>query len=147
MSYKQCFKCEVVKHIEQFYTHPRMADGHLGKCKECTRLDAVRHRAANLDKVKAYDRGRSLKPHRIDDRKRRHAELRRSAPVKYQARCEVSNAIRDGRIAKQPCEVCGGRDVTAHHDDYSRPLDVRWLCWTHHGEQHRKYDYSKLTQP
>ncbi len=57
----------------------------------------------------------------------------------------VELAIRYGRIAPQPCERCGhlgtmrdGRvDVQAHHDDYSRPLDVRWLFQPHHHEWHR----------
>lgn len=45
----------------------------------------------------------------------------------------VNNAIRDGKIARQPCEVCG-RKAQAHHEDYSKPLDVRWLCFQHHRE-------------
>jgi hypothetical protein len=48
----------------------------------------------------------------------------------------VSNAIRTGRLARQGCEVCGDR-AHAHHDDYSKPLDVRWLCSQHHTDHHR----------
>lgn len=35
-SVKTCFKCGKEKSLDEFYTHPRMKDGHLGKCKECT---------------------------------------------------------------------------------------------------------------
>ncbi|HEC73154.1 MAG TPA: hypothetical protein ENI26_02140 [Methylophaga aminisulfidivorans] len=58
-------------------------------------------------------------------------------PTKRQAHNQVANALRDGRLEKQPCEVCGEKEVHAHHDDYAKPLDVRWLCNKHHNEWHR----------
>ncbi len=58
-------------------------------------------------------------------------------PERRKARVAVGNALRDGRLTKGPCEGCGASDVQAHHDDYSRPLDVRWLCRDHHGDKHR----------
>jgi hypothetical protein len=48
----------------------------------------------------------------------------------------VSAAKAKGILAIQPCEVCGKEAVHAHHDDYSRPLDVKWLCPFHHKERH-----------
>ena len=47
----------------------------------------------------------------------------------------VLNAIRDGKMERLSCEVCGAK-AQAHHDDYSKPLDVRWLCFKHHREHH-----------
>ena len=44
----------------------------------------------------------------------------------------VQFAIRKGRLVRQPCEVCGCTTVHGHHDDYSKPLEVRWLCPLHH---------------
>jgi hypothetical protein len=61
-------------------------------------------------------------------------------PEKVKASQAVSNAIRDGRMVKGPCEVCGTTErIEGHHDDYSKPLDVRWLCVPHHAEHHRPY--------
>ena len=48
----------------------------------------------------------------------------------------VSYAYRIGELRPEPCEVCGSTEVDAHHDDYARALDVRWLCRTHHSQQH-----------
>lgn len=47
-------------------------------------------------------------------------------------------AIQQGLLVKKPCEVCGTTEkVEAHHDDYTKPLEVRWLCKTHHQEHHK----------
>lgn len=53
------------------------------------------------------------------------------------ARRAVSEALRRGQIAKQPCAQCGSDHVEAHHTDYLQPLVVTWLCRYHHREAHR----------
>lgn len=57
---------------------------------------------------------------------------------KRSAHVAVGNAIRDGKLKKKPCEVCGSIKVEAHHDDYSKPLKVRWLCIKHHNHHHQR---------
>jgi hypothetical protein len=56
----------------------------------------------------------------------------------HKARHLARQAIRRGDLVRMPCEVCGMVKSEAHHDDYSKPLDVRWLCRTHHTEWHLK---------
>lgn len=57
-------------------------------------------------------------------------------PDKRSAHFQVQNELRRGRIKKSPCEKCGALKVQAHHDDYSAPLNIRWLCAPHHKEAH-----------
>jgi len=51
-------------------------------------------------------------------------------------RIKTRQAIARGKLTRQPCEACGATPVEAHHDDYSRPLDVRWLCTPCHRAHH-----------
>lgn len=59
---------------------------------------------------------------------------------KVRVRSKTRSAIRLGQISKGTCEVCGSKNVEAHHDDYAQPLNVRWLCRIHHREHHRRFD-------
>lgn len=166
---KQCFKCNQIKPLGMFYKHPQMLDGHVNKCKECNKRDVKQNRAAKLDYYQEFDRLRSQKPERkarqainyqrlriekpeqyaaygkkwLSTNKEKRAKVlqdyRNRYPEKYKAHCAVNNAIRDGKLLKMPCSVCGNEKSQAHHDDYTKPLDVVWLCSRHHGERHRKY--------
>jgi hypothetical protein len=49
-------------------------------------------------------------------------------PEKVKARAAVNNAVRDGYLMKPEKCGCGGSPVEAHHVDYTKPLDVAWLC-------------------
>lgn len=58
---------------------------------------------------------------------------------KKRAHYAVSYALKEGILVKQPCEKCGTvLNVHAHHDDYEKQLEVRWLCAYHHAEHHRQ---------
>jgi hypothetical protein len=52
--------------------------------------------------------------------------------IRMLARIAVRSAVYKGRMQRLPCEVCGQKKSEAHHDDYSRRFDVRWLCREHH---------------
>lgn len=66
----------------------------------------------------------------------RQANWRRANPEKYRAHVAVQRALSAGALTKGKCEVCGASATDAHHDDYTRPLDVRWLCRQHHTRLH-----------
>lgn len=61
---------------------------------------------------------------------------RQRYPEKIKAREAVSRAVKSGKLKRLPCEVCGDQNSQAHHEDYSRPLDVVWLCRKHHRQRH-----------
>ena len=66
----------------------------------------------------------------------RQANWRRANAEKYRAHLAVQRALTAGALVKGACEVCGETVVDAHHDDYDRPLAVRWLCRRHHTRLH-----------
>lgn len=134
---KTCFKCGVTKRLSEFYRHPMMWDGRLNKCKECAKLDVRSNRLAKVSYYRAYDKIRFQRPERKAAFARQHNKWKRANPEKRAAHILVGNAIRAGRLVKMPCEVCGGA-AHAHHDDYAKPLEVRWLCPIHHSEHHRR---------
>lgn len=60
----------------------------------------------------------------------------------------VHDAVKAGKLKRQPCEVCGSiKRIHAHHDDYSKPYDVKWLCPKHHVEWHQLHGYPPKPEP
>ena len=59
-------------------------------------------------------------------------------PKELWAHAALRSAIRKGLISRGCCEVCGAEDTDGHHDDYDRPMAVRWLCRLHHRAVHAK---------
>lgn len=59
--------------------------------------------------------------------------------ARKKARNMVLIRVARGTMERECCDVCGAPEAQAHHDDYSQPLNVRWLCDTHHQEIHRAF--------
>lgn len=147
---KTCNGCGDAKPVDYFYVSAGSPDGHVSKCKECTKAGVRQNRLDNHDHYIEYDRNRNMLPQRVAARailqktpagKFQHklalVKHQRLHPDRYRARYAVTNAIRDGRLMRMPCEVCGNAKTDGHHPDYSRPLDVKWLCRKHHTDAHR----------
>jgi len=144
---KICKDCGTEKEGTEYY-------GKQNECKDCTKARVKAYRLNNLDKVKEYDRNRPNAKERNekfklaqndrmqdpDYRERINKQRKDWADrnlVKRSAHIICGNAIRDKRLIKKPCEVCGKIKADAHHDDYEKPLEVRWLCRKHHAEHHK----------
>lgn len=130
-----CIECAGEKPSSEYYAHPKMTAGHVNVCKECHK-SRMRTRARINPAVQEYDRQRYQRPERKADGAERAKQWRQRNPSAYRAHTEVGNAIRSGRLKKLPCEFCSREDVHAHHRDYSKPLEVIWLCPKCHQRLH-----------
>ena len=135
---KQCFKCKAIKLLTEFYKHSQMLDGHLNKCKACTKKDSNEHRKSNIEKIRAYDRERGKLSYRIAQRTEVNRAWRQEDKRRQKAHNAVRYAMIKGTLIKNSCERCGNEKSLAHHDDYDKPLDVMWLCQPCHKERHKE---------
>jgi hypothetical protein len=62
--------------------------------------------------------------------------FKKKFPEKYRAHCLIHYHVKKGNIKRKPCVVCGDVNSFAHHEDYTKPLEVVWLCRKHHREKH-----------
>lgn len=142
---KTCFKCGTEKPRCEFYRHPKMADGHLGKCKACVKQYVAEHREMNIERIRAYDRRRAHEPHRI---KARELVAYLYPRKKKRATDTARRAMLAGAITRKPCIICGADRVEGHHHDYDKPTEVIWLCPPHHRQLHaRRFSLICLKSP
>jgi hypothetical protein len=104
--------------------HPEQARGYTRKYREShleqERERASKRRVANCDEVHES-----------------HRNWIKANPEKRKAQQALQKAVRADKIVRQPCEICGNSKSHGHHDDYSKPLVVRWRCALDHGQLHR----------
>ena len=140
---KICIHCNNLQPLDSFYAHSGMVDGHLNSCKKCQRARITTNRLRRISHYKEYDRQRANRPDRVAARKayakttvgkaafaRARARWEKNNPEKRTAQVTLGNAVRDRKIKKpRTCPQCGatGR-IHGHHEDYSQPLKVEWLC-------------------
>ena len=147
---KTCNTCGKKKTESEFYKRAASKDGLASKCKECQKeYDKERanapHRVkaredyAKTDRgIKARERARARWANNNREKIYESTKLyREKNPKKCRAHGKVAYELKMGNLTPKPCEVCGAEKAVAHHDDYSKPLDVRWLCQAHHKQWHR----------
>jgi len=155
---KMCTVCKVEKLFSAFGKLKTSKDELQFKCKACMKVyydiysKTPRARKMACARVKRYystTNGRHVK-HLYDTspKKKEYSRIYRqtmggvAARKREQARISklklhiVYSAVRR-KLKKQPCVICGEHQrVHAHHENYSRPLEVVWLCQSHHAERH-----------
>jgi len=143
---RACKKCGETRSESEFYASNKAT------CVECLKASARANREENLAYYRAYDRKRYREmPERKEAarkssnseagmraRKKSREKTKMENPEKYKARNAVANALRDGKLTRgTACYFCNSTSkLQAHHQDYSRPLDVYWLCAPCHGKLH-----------
>jgi hypothetical protein len=115
-----------------------MADGHLNKCKTCTKKDVSLHREKNIEYIREYDKKRAKLAHRCALRARITKAWRKEDTRRQIAHNTVRRAILKGKLFSKPCERCGEEKTEAHHEDYDQPLNVIWFCSVCHKQRHKE---------
>lgn len=138
---KLCPKCKTEKSFDQFYKNPKSSNGLSSYCKSCicktTYESFLKRPIEERRKIgrSNYHVKKDSPSYRIrisEKQKRRRLKY----PEKFKARKKVWHEIKAGRMQREPCEFCGSTiQVQAHHHDYLKPLEVRWMC----APCHRKY--------
>lgn len=146
---KTCKKCNEIKIEADFPKYSANGKtGHRGICRVCWNLKwspiVLKHsnRYYHENKNGYADKARlrtSISHHRPGanlTRQKRNRDYESKHPERNEAKVAIMMAVRNGKLIPQPCIKCGQK-AQAHHDDYSKPMDVIWLCPKHHGERHR----------
>ncbi len=138
---KTCNLCLDSKKLEDFHVK---RGGHAARCKSCckaTRGDysetSKKWYQANKEKVAAY--GKKYVENNREAHRAKAERYRKANPDKVNARSQVAYAVSKGTLLRpSKCELCQeeGISIEAHHPDYSKPLDVEWLCAACHKSRH-----------
>ena len=126
------------------------------RCAECHKAKVKENRAAKVDHYRSYDATRFQKDPRVRARHEKYRSsdagkesLRKARekwrlenPEKRAAHIILGNRVKCGNVQKPDiCEACSksGCRIEGHHHDYSKPLDVKWLCSKCHSDLHKDY--------
>ena len=140
MTYKHCSVCHELLSQDSFQVRRASKDGRTAACKGClNRREKARvnqpHRIAAREAYRQTKQGRDALNRGGLAYIKRNPEIRKVHNA-------LNNAVRKGRVDKPSCcEMCGaaGR-IHGHHDDYSKPLDVQWVCAACHTKIHKGED-------
>jgi len=132
MMNKICTKCKETLSVNNFNRAKNTSDRLYPSCKECRK----KLRGLRADKRKEYDKKYHVK--NKEKRKDMCKNYYYQDKERVLAHSAVTSAIRSGKI-KRPdaCERCKEPKKTeAHHFDYSKPLEIEWLCRSCHTQLH-----------
>ena len=123
LSTKRCYICKKDKPSSEFSKDRSRSDGLSNKCKNCD----------NKKRRKYYQENKSKES-------KRYAEYYKNHPKAKKAKDLVAQAVKNGILIRpEVCSICDKKGIIeGHHEDYDKPLEVQWLCLSHHRKLHRK---------
>ena len=127
----KCSKCKEMLDVSMFHKNSRAKSGYQSQCKKCRTPSRPPIEVRREYNKRWRERNREKFNRLTREWKARNKE-------KVRAHRKVNKALLYGRLEKKPCEICGELKVEAHHEDYSKPLEVVWLCRKHHVERHQE---------
>lgn len=110
----------------------------MAACKKCHVARTMRANRKYIDKRRIQRRKYNETPERRKAAYENTKKMYRLHRENQIARMKVYQAVKKGKLKKLPCLVCGEIKAQAHHNDYNKPLEVIWLCITHHKQLHSK---------
>ena len=135
---KRCCICKEERELNEFSKNKSKKDGHNNMCRICQKEYYLLNREQRKEKMKQYVQRNKEKIREYKNQYRKQSYHRN--PEKHKARHKLNNAVRRGKIHKPLyCSSCDSdKHLEAHHTDYSKPLEVLWLCRTCHVELHNR---------
>ena len=133
-SLKRCTKCGIAQSLDAFSPrHDGRFGGYYPQCRACRRAALRAHRARNQEDAhgKARVYARALYRKHAATFGARVAQWKLAHPDRRRAQLRLKKAIESGLVQKlEACSRCATTKlrIEAHHEDYSRPLQVEWLC-------------------
>ncbi len=142
----RCKACQALK-MKKYFTSPTGAEAKDRSKEKYSRsekgretINAAHRRYRDTegarDVAREYRKKFYKTPVGVEYLKRK--KVRKVSSGRNAVHLRVLHAVKTGRLKRLPCEVCGKEPAEGHHDDYSKPLDVRWLCKPHHDDHHRQ---------
>lgn len=166
---KVCIHCKSCKTLEDFNKAKDNQDGKASYCRACTKIKNAKRvfsaeykakrvpymatyyrknqKILSFKNTEYYRRTADIRNKLSREYIRAHPEKRRvtlksyyaNNPIQIKARTRYATALRNGSLTKGPCALCGNSKVEGHHCDYTKPLEVLWLCVKHHKAWHRVF--------
>ena len=133
METKICFKCGKELPITEFYKHSRMADGHLNKCKNCTKKDVHENYEKNSEDVDYVERERQRGRNKY---RRLYADLHKKSSHPENKKTRIK--------AKRMGIDCEGKEI--HHWNYNMKNDIFLLTPKQHKKVHSQILFDKESQ-
>ena len=147
--YQKVWRAENKEHLKEYES---------GRPDNSTRMLAYRNSEQGKKIKKAYEsrhdviekrRQRAKREEVLEKRREygrseevlfRQKQWQKNNPAKHRAHNAVSHAIYRGNLVRRPSAVCGDENSDAHHEDYSRPMDVIFYCRIHHRARHKELE-------